>query len=110
MSRSPICLATENGKRVRRVAKAKRLAAAPATEAARLRRCLARIRAEAEAARKHAEASEAVLSAAMLAAGGEDRIVALAVARHAYVECRHSHRFSLLIAYCEMAEEGNLCA
>lgn len=63
-------LAAEGGKRVGRTSKAKRLAAAPSTEAARLRRCLALIREQAVKAEVRAKAAEEVLNVAWLVAGG----------------------------------------
>lgn len=103
-------LATENGRRVSKTAKAKRLAATPATEAARLMRCLLQIRKQAEEAKERASRVEKVLEAAWLASGGDDRIVARALAREALIEGRQAGEFSLLIAYCQMAEDGTLCA
>lgn len=107
---SHLKLATEGGKRVGRTPKAKRLAAAPSTEAARLRRCLALIREQAAKAHAKAEAAEKVMEVAWLVSGGEDRIIARAVAREAFIECRHATNFAMLIRFCEMAEDGTLVA
>lgn len=110
MRPSPIRLATENGKRVGKVTRAKRLAAEPATEAARLRRCLARIRAKTERARQHAEDSEALWQAALRAACGDDPLMTRAMVREACISGSVSHHFRSLARECEMAEEGTLCA
>lgn len=105
-----IRLATENGKRVGKVTKAQRLAADPITDAARLRRCLARIRKEAEAATKHAQATEELWQAVYRVACGDDPVMTRAMVREALCNGSHSHQFRWLARYCEMAEEGTLCA
>lgn len=110
MKGSSIWLATENGKHVGKVTKANRLAAQPATEAAQLRRCLARIRAEAERAQQHAEDSEALWQAAFRAACGDDPLMTRAMVREACISGSVSHHFRSLVRECEMAEEGILCA
>ncbi|KQQ24111.1 hypothetical protein ASF56_16290 [Methylobacterium sp. Leaf122] len=110
MKAPAIRLATENGKRVGKGARAKHLAAQPATEAARLRRCLARIRAEAERARQNAEDSEALWQAALRAACGDDPLITRAMVREACISGSVSHHFRSLARECEMAEEGTLCA
>lgn len=107
---SRLILATENGKRVGRTSKAKRLASEPATEAARLRRCLASIRAEAEKAWQRSQEQEAILRGCFEATASGNLILARAMAREALVEVPSADRFGLLVRYCEMAEEGTLCA
>jgi hypothetical protein len=107
---SALRLATKDGRRVGRTSKAERIAAAPATEAARLRRCLALIREEAARAEARAKAAGAVLEAAWLASGRDDRIMARAIAREAYIEARFDGVFGHLGRMCELAEEGKLCA
>lgn len=103
-------LATENGRRVGKVPKAKRLAAAPATEAARLRRMIAMIREEAEQAEARGVEAEKILRLLFLAAGKDDPLIVRALARDALVECGHALKLGLLVRYIEMAEEGTLCA
>ena len=103
-------LATENGRRVGRTPKAKRLAAQPAMDVARLMRALAMIRVEAEKVAARGEAAKAVLEAAFLASGGEDRIVARALAREAAVQCSAAFGAMYVVRLCEMAEDGTLCA
>lgn len=103
-------LATENGRHVGRTAKAKRLAAKPATDAARLARSLGCIHTEIEKAQARGKAAEKVLEAAWHAACGEDRLVARALAREALIECGHALRLDYLLYQCERAQEGTLCA
>lgn len=110
MSGPPIRLVTENGNRVGKVTKAKRLAAGPVTEAARLRRCIARIRAEAERSLACAVDQEAVLRHCFSAVSSGDMILARALAREALVSGPSAYQFRGLIRSCEMAEEGTLCA
>lgn len=105
-----IQLVAENGKRVGNVARAKRLAAEPVTEAARLRRCLASIRREAEQAQSHAKAAEFLLAKVYAIACGDDPILTRAMVREALIEGANAHRVGLVVRYCEMAEEGTLCA
>lgn len=109
-----LTLATENGRRVGRTSKAKRLAAEPATEAARLRRSLARIRVEAERAHVTAKHAEIILKglfeAASACEGSGAPLLVRALAREALIECPQAHRFAWLARACEMAEEGTLCA
>lgn len=107
---SALKLATENGRRVGKVTKAKRLAAEPATEAARLRRCIARIRAEAERSLSYAADQEAVLKHCFSAVSPGDMVLARALAREALVSGPSAYQFRGLIRSCEMAEEGTLCA
>ncbi|TXN67881.1 hypothetical protein [Methylobacterium sp. WL6] len=103
-------LATDGGRRIRRTPKADRIAAQPATEAARLMRSLIAIRSEAEGAQKRADRAVAILERAFLSCAHDDPIVTRALAREALIECRFAGNFALLIRYCEMAEEGTLCA
>jgi hypothetical protein len=103
-------LASDNGRRIIRISKDKRLKAAPAGEVARLYRHLARVRAEAEAALAHAERAEALLNKAFNTACGDDRDLTLAMMRHACIEAGLAFRFRGLIRTIEMAEEGTLCA
>lgn len=110
ISRKPVRLAVENGRRVGRLSKAKRQAALPAMEAARLRRSIAMIREEAEKLTQRGEMAKKVLEKAFFVAGGDDRLVARAVAREALIECSHAMNAYALIRCCEMAEEGTLCA
>lgn len=110
MSATRLRLATENGRRIGRTSKAKRIAAQPATEAARLARALAEIKEEAEKAQARAEAAEDVLKAAFKAVCGKDLIVARALMREALIESPYAMNFRNLIRMCEQAEEGSLCA
>lgn len=103
---SPLRLATQDGKRIGR---AKRTAE-PASEVARLRRCLARIRSDAEKAHQHAEDSEKLLQAVLTAACGSDPLVTRAMAREACISGPTSYHFKALMRACEMAEDGSLCA
>lgn len=103
-------LATENGKRIGRTSKAKRLAAQPTTEAARLRRALAEIKQEALHAYAGMERQEALLEATLQVACGSDPVLTRAMVRNTIIEGANKHRVALLIRYCEMAEEGTLCA
>lgn len=107
---SHLKLAAAAGKRVGRTSKAKRLAASPAVEIARLRQCIETIRQQAKRAHVKAEAAEKVVEAAWLVSGGEDRIIARAVAREALIECRYAKDFAVLIRFCELAEDGTLVA
>ena len=107
---SALKLATENGKRVGRVAKAKRLAAEPATEAARLRRCISRIRVEAEAQQRRTQQVEDLLNTLLRVAHGGDPILFRAMAREAAIEVPAVISVNLVVRFCEMAEEGTLCA
>ncbi|MFC6791950.1 hypothetical protein ACFQE0_21550 [Methylobacterium komagatae] len=109
-SHKPVRLATENGRRIGRLSKAKRQAALPAMEAARLRRSIAMIREEAEKITKRGEEAKKVLEKAFFVAGGDDRLVARALAREALIECSHAMGAYMVLRYCEMAEEGTLCA
>lgn len=110
MSATRLRLATENGRRVGRTTKAKRVAAQPAAEAARLARALAKIKDEAEKAQARAEAAEEILRAAFSAVRGKDLIVARALMREAVIECPYAMDFRRVIRMCEQAEEGSLCA
>lgn len=110
MSATRLRLATENGRRIGRTTKAKRVAAQPATEAARLARALAMIKEEAERAQARADAAEEVLKVAFHGVCGKDLIVARALMREALIECPHAMNFHNLIRMCEQAEEGSLCA
>lgn len=103
-------LATEEGRGIRRTPKANRIAAQPATQAARLMRSHLAIRSEAEGAQKRAERAVAILERAFLSCAHDDPIVTWALAREALIECRFAGNFGLPIRYCEMAEEGTLCA
>ena len=103
-------LATDEGRRVSRISKAKRLHAGPAGEVARLYSHLARVRREAEDALAHAERAEALLQKAFGIACGDDRELTLAMMRHVCIEAGLAHRFRGLIRTIEMAEEGTLCA
>lgn len=103
-------LAVEDGRRVGKTSKAKRQAAQQATDAARLMRSPIRIREQAEEAVSWAERAEEVLKLAFIAAAGNDRVTARALAREALIEGSQAYRFRLIVAYCQMAEEGELCA
>ncbi len=105
-----IRLATENGKRVGRTSRAKRRAAQPATEAARLRRCLDKIRTEAEAAVAVAEASEQLWQKAFGVACGNDAVLTRAMVRAACIDGAVAYKVRGLLRSCEMAGEGTLCA
>ena len=107
---SALRLATENGKRIGRTSKAKRLAAGPATEAARLRRCLALIKTEAEKHQARADRIEATLRTLMDAAFSNNPILVRAMAREVSIEVPAAMSANLIVRFCEMAEEGTLCA
>lgn len=102
-------LATENGKRVGRTSRAKRRAAGPAIEAARLRRCLGKIRLEAEAAVAVAEASEELWQKAFVVACGNDVVLTRAMVRAACIDGAVAYKVRGLLRSLEMAEDGSLC-
>ncbi len=105
-----LTLATQNGKSVSRISKARRATARPDMEIARLRRCLASIRAEAEKAQARAQEAEKLMQAVYSVACKGDPVLTVAMVRHAIIEGANSHRVGVVVRYCEMAEEGTLCA
>lgn len=110
ISRNGIRLAAENGQRVGHTSKANRIAAQSATDAARLLRSIAVIRAQAEEAQACARDSEKRLEAVFRVACGGDPVLTVAMVRYAIIEGANSHPIGLVVRYCEMAEEGTLCA
>lgn len=105
-----LTLATEGGKPVTKLSKVRRAAARPDIEVARLRRCLRSIRKEAEHAQARAKEAEKLWEAAYRIACTDDMMMTRAMVRHAIIEGANAHRCALVARYCEMAEEGTLCA
>ncbi|MEH3117079.1 MAG: hypothetical protein PGN25_05575 [Methylorubrum populi] len=106
-------LITENGKAVTkrsRLSKVRRAAARPDMEIARLRRCITSIRAEAEKADDRARQIEALLQSLMRVTHQGDPTLTRAMVREVCIEVPAAMRTALLVRYCEMAEEGTLCA
>ncbi|MCJ2031263.1 hypothetical protein MKK50_18005 [Methylobacterium sp. J-043] len=104
-----LTLITDNGKAVTRLSKVRRAAARPDMEIARLRRCIAAIKKEAERAQARAAEAEKLWEAVLRAAFDGDPTVTAAMVRHAMIEGANAHRCALVARYCEMAEEGTLC-
>ena len=78
-------LAAEDGRRVGTVPKAKRIAAQPATDAARLRRQLSEIVSDSAAALNAAMQAEDVVKVMFAAVRGQDQVVTQALAREALI-------------------------
>ncbi|MCJ2023375.1 hypothetical protein [Methylobacterium sp. J-067] len=103
-------LATEDGRRVGKTSKATRIAAQQATDVARLLRSIAMIRGEAEKAQARAHEAEKLMQAVFAVACKGDPVLTVAMVRHAVIEGANAHRIGTVVRYCEMAEEGTLCA
>lgn len=103
-------LITEGGKAVTKLSKVRRAAARPDMEIARLRRCIAAIKKEAERAQARATEAEKLWEAVLRVAFEGNPTITAAMVRHAMIEGANAHRCALTVRYCEMAEEGTLCA